>query len=322
MTLMDERSIRPMLAQIAEPFDSDDYDFEPKWDGMRCIAYIQDGKLELQNRNLKVVTSGYPELSTITDHVKSHSAILDGEIVVLEKGLPSFDLLQNRFGVGNPVQIKTLSRKIPTTYIAFDLLHLNGKDLIDQPLSDRRQQLAKIVTDTPHLLLTQFVTGSGIAYYQGALKLGLEGAMAKRSTSLYQIGTRSDDWLKLKQVKTLDCIIAGYTIGTGARATSFGALVLAAYDKKGALRHLGNVGTGFADETLSRLLKLLKPLRTRTKTVPGEVKAPASIIWVKPKLVAEVGYMNKTTDGKLRFPRFERLRLDKLASDCAIDSTN
>ena len=316
MTLMDERSIRPMLAQSAQPFDSDRHYFEPKWDGMRCIAYIHTGKLELQNRNLKDVTKSYPELKAITEQVKSSSAILDGEIVVLEKGLPSFDLLQNRFGVDDPIQVRMLSRKLPTTYVAFDLLHLNGKDLVSRPLSHRKQELDKIVRDSPHLLLSQYVTQQGKAYYRSALKLGFEGAIAKLSESTYQIGRRSEDWLKLKQVKTIDCIIAGYTVGTGVRSPSFGALVLAAYDKNGELKHLGNVGTGFSDETILRIMKLLKPLRVKTKTVPGEVKAPAQIIWVKPELVGEIGYMNMTTEGKLRLPRFNRLRFDKLPSDC------
>ena len=318
MTLMDERSIRPMLAQTAQPFDSDEHYFEPKWDGMRCIAYIETGKLELQNRNLKDVTKSYPDLKMITEQVNSRSSILDGEIVVLEKGVPSFDLLQNRFGVGDPVQIGMLARKIPTTYIAFDLLHLNGIDLVGRPLSDRREQLARIITDSPHLLLSQYVVGKGKSYFRNAFKLGFEGVIAKRSDSIYEIGTRSEDWLKLKHIKTIDCIIAGYTKGTGFRSSSFGALVLSAYGKDGKLKHLGNVGTGFSDAMLLRLVKLLKPIRVKFKTVPGEVKAPAPVVWVRPQLVAEVGFMQLTRDGKLRLPRFERLRVDKLPSDCVI----
>jgi DNA ligase D-like protein (predicted ligase) len=313
---MDERNIRPMLAQTADPFDSEEHYFEPKWDGMRCIAYFQGRNVQLQNRNLKDVTKSYPELETITASVKSNSAILDGEIVVLAQGLPNFDLLQNRFGVDNPIQVRMLSRKIPTTYIAFDLLHLNGRDLVDRPLSDRREKLARIITNSPHLLLSQYVTGKGKSYFRNALKIGFEGAMAKRAESLYQIGTRSEDWLKLKQVKTMDCIIAGYTVGAGSRSSTFGALVLAAYDANGNLRHLGNVGTGFTNAMTLGMMKLLKPLQTKTKTVPGEVKAPAAIRWVKPQLVAEVGYMNKTRDSKLRLPRFERLRLDKAPAEC------
>jgi len=318
LTLMDERSIRPMLAQSAQPFDSKEHHFEPKWDGMRCIAYLKSGRVELQNRNLRDVTKSYPELEAVTDRVKAHSVILDGEVVVLEKGLPNFDLLQNRFGVDDPIQVKMLSRKIPTTYIAFDLLYLNGKDLVNEPLSNRRKELTTIIMDSPYLLLSQYVIGGGKSYFRNALKLGFEGAMAKRSDSVYQIGTRSEDWLKLKRVKGIDCIIAGYTIGTGARSPTFGALVLAAYDKEGRLRHLGNVGTGFTDVMILRMMKLLKPLRVKAKTVLGEVKAPAPIIWVNPQLVAEVGYMNMTRDGKLRLPRFERLRFDKLTSDCTI----
>jgi DNA ligase D-like protein (predicted ligase) len=315
---MDERGIRPMLAQTAQPFDSDEHYFEPKWDGMRCIAYIQRGEVELQNRNLRDVTKSYPELKTIPNHVKSPVAILDGEIVVLDKGLPSFDLLQNRFGVDDPIQVTVLSRKIPTTYVAFDLLHLNGKDLVNQSLSDRRHQLARIITDSPHLLLSQYVIGSGKSYFRNALRLGFEGAIAKRAASVYQIGTRSEDWLKLKRVQTIDCIIAGYTVGAGARSSTFGALVLAAYNKQGKLRHLGNVGTGFTDAMILRIMELLNPLRVKTKTVSGEVKAPAPINWVKPQLVAEVGYTNMTREGKLRLPRFERMRFDKLASDCVM----
>ena len=318
MTLLDARNIRPMLAQTAEPFNSEQHVFEPKWDGMRCIAYIKDSKVELQNRNLKTVTKSYPELETIAGNVKSNRAILDGEIVVLEKGLPSFELLQYRFGANDPIQIRMLSRRMPTTYIAFDLLHLNGGDLVNIPLTERRQKLAKIVENVPHMLLSQFVPSHGKSYFKNALKLGFEGVMAKKADSVYQIGTRSEDWLKLKQVKTLDCIVAGYTLGAGSRSSSFGALVLAAYERNGKLTHLGNVGTGFTDPTILRLMKLLRSLQTKTKTVPGEVKAPAPIKWVKPQLVVEVGYMNMTRDRKLRLPRFERFRFDKISSECVL----
>ncbi|MGA2627920.1 MAG: non-homologous end-joining DNA ligase [Candidatus Bathyarchaeia archaeon] len=318
MTLLDERNIRPMLAQTADPFNSEQHVFEPKWDGMRCIAYLKDGKVELQNRNLKNVTKSYPELETIRSNVRANMAILDGEIVVLEKGLPSFELLQYRFGTNDSIQIRMLSRKMPTTYIAFDLLHLNGRDLVNRPLTDRRQKLAKIIANGPYMLLSQYIAAHGKSYFQSALKLGFEGAMAKKADSIYQIGTRSEDWLKLKQVKTLDCIIAGYTVGTGSRSSTFGALVLATYERNGNLVHLGNVGTGFTDATILRLMKLLKSLRTKTKTVPGEVKAPALIKWVKPQLVVEVGYMNMTRDRKLRLPRFERFRLDKTPSECIL----
>jgi bifunctional non-homologous end joining protein LigD len=318
LTLLLERRIKPMLAENSDPFDSSDYYFEPKWDGMRCIAYVQDHTVELQNRNLAIVTKSYPELQAIPSHIKSNAAVLDGEIVVLERGLPSFELLQNRFGVDDQVQVRVLSKKIPTTYIVFDLLHLNGRDLIDRPLSDRRERLARIIGDAPHILLSHYVPEKGKPYFRKALELGFEGAMAKKANSTYQIGVRSRDWLKIKQVNSIDAIIVGYTRGTGNRSATFGALVLAAYDGQNRLIHLGNVGTGFTDANLVRMMKILKPLETKNKTVPGEVKAPAPIRWVKPELVAEVGYMKMTKDRKLRFPRFIRIRLDSNPADCKL----
>jgi len=316
--LLDDRDISPMLAQTSDPFDSKDHLFEPKWDGMRCIAYAREGKLELQNRNLKHVTKSYPELTGITSSIKSKTAILDGEIVVLDNGLPSFDLLQNRFGVDDPSQVKRLSNRIPTTYVAFDLLHLNGTDLLDQPLSERRKKLTAIIADGPHLLLSQYIPEQGRAYFKNALKLGFEGAMAKKTDSPYQPGVRSGDWLKLKQIKTLDAIVAGYTIGQGERSSSFGALVLAAYDKKGNLQHLGNVGTGSTDPNLQRIMRLLKPLEKKNRTIVGEVKANALVKWVKPQLVVEVGYTNMTRDNKLRMPRLLKFRFDKRPADCKV----
>ncbi len=307
-----------MLAETSEPFDSADYYFEPKWDGLRCITYLRNGKLELQNRNLAMVTKSYPELGEIGRNIASKAAILDGEIVILENGLPSFETLQNRFGVDNPIQIRSLSRKTPTTYIAFDILHLNGKDLVGQPLSYRREKLTQLVRDGPHILLSQYVPEKGKAYFQKAVQLGFEGVMAKKADSAYQMGTRTSDWLKIKQIKTIDCIIAGFTQGTGSRSSTFGALVLAAYDRKKDLIHLGNVGTGFTDTNLKRMMKTLKPLQTKAKTIPGEVKAPSTIRWVRPELVAEIGYMQMTRDHKLRLPRFIRLRLDGTPSDCTL----
>jgi len=304
-----------MLAETSEPFDSPDYYFEPKWDGLRCLAFVRGRKVDFQNRNLRNVTRSYPELAEITRHIALHSAILDGEIVVLERGLPSFEKLQNRFGVENNVQVRTLANKIPATYIAFDLLHANGHDLIDRPLSHRKERLRSILSDAPHLLFSQYVPERGRAYFRNAVKLGFEGVMAKKASSAYHIGSRSNDWLKIKHIRSTDAIVAGYTKGTGSRTNTFGALVLAAYDENGKLVHMGNVGTGFSDKRLEALMRLLRPLRMKTRQIEGEVKAPAPITWVKPRLVAEIGYVSITGDGKLRFPRFLKLRLDEAASN-------
>lgn len=307
-----------MLAVTAEPFDSDDYYFEPKWDGLRCIVYVQGGKVEFQNRNLRFVTRSYPELSVIARKILARTAILDGEIVILRSGLPNFEMLQNRFGVEDPVRVKMLSRKMPATYVAFDLLHLNGVDLVNRPLSERKVKLAPIIKEDPHLLLSAYIARKGKSFFHKATELGFEGIIAKKIRSHYQIGKRSNDWLKIKKVKSLDCVIAGYTQGTGVRSSTFGALVVAAHKRDGTLVHLGNVGTGFDDPNLRTLMKLLGARRTRTRVISGEVPAPSPITWVKPQLVAEVGYTSLTSDKKLRFPRFVKLRLDMNPTDCIL----
>lgn len=318
MTLLQTRNILPMLASTAKPFDSGNYYFEPKWDGLRSIAYVQDGKVEFQNRNLRFVTRSYPELSAITCKIRARTAILDGEIVILRGGLPSFEMLQNRFGVEDSVRVRILSKKMAATYIAFDLLHLNGVDLVNRPLLERKIKLVPIIKEDPHLLLSAHVARKGKAFFHRATELGFEGIIAKKIRSNYQIGKRSNDWLKMKKVRSLDCVIAGYTQGTGARSSTYGALVVAAHKRDGTLVHLGNVGTGFNDSRLRMLLRLLRSRRTRTRVIAGEVLAPSPITWVKPQLVAEVGYTSLTSDKKLRFPRFLKLRLDVDPADCVL----
>lgn len=320
MTLLDDRRIIPMLANTADPFDSKQHLYEPKWDGLRCIAYIQNRRVDFQNRNLRFVTNSYPELKGIAASIDAKAAILDGEIVILENGLPNFESLQPRFGVEEPVRVRILARKTPATYVVFDLLHLNGKDLVDQPLSIRRAKLGKIIRDEPHILLSQYVPEKGKSFFRKATQLGFEGIIAKKNDSTYQIGVRSSDWLKIKKVKTLDCVIAGFTEGTGARSSTFGALVLGTHDKRRNLVHVGNVGTGFTNATLRWVLKLIKPRTVGSPTISGTVEAPSPIKWVRPDLVAEVGYVSLTTDKKLRFPRFIKLRPDGNPAECTLNA--
>ena len=318
MTLLEDRRIRPMLTKTAEPFDSNDYYFEPKWDGLRCIAYVKRGQVSFQNRNLRIVTNSYPELKDIAANLNTKAAVLDGEIVVLRNGLPSFELLQNRFGVEDPVRVQILAKRSPTTYIAFDLLHLNGGDVDDRPLSYRKKMLQRAINDGPHVIVSQHIRGTGRVFFRKAVQLGFEGVIAKKVASAYQFGVRSSDWLKIKKVRTIDCVIAGYTVGEGTRKSTFGALVLGAYDEHNRLVHVGNVGTGFTETELDRIVKLLRLQRTRERTIPGKVEAPSPIKWVKASVVVEIAYTTFTSDMKLRFPRFLRLRLDGNPSDCTI----
>lgn len=317
MTLWHERPIRPMFAQTGDPFDSKDYFFEPKWDGLRTILFMNQGKIELQNRNLRDVTLGFPEIQTIKKDISAKTAIIDGEIVVLnENGKPDFQRLQNRFGLIEPKRIDSASKIHPTTLAAFDILHLDGKDLLNAPLEHRKENLLKIIREGPHLFYTDYIEKSGISYSREAQKLGLEGTIAKDRNSPYMPGIRSGLWIKVKGIRSIDCIVIGYTPGTGQRQSSFGSLVLAVYNKQDELEYVGNVGGGFSDEMLETIKPRLKRLSRKTPVLNQSIEPYAQVTWVKPTLVVEVKFMSITSDKRLRFPRFYRLRPDKSPIEC------
>jgi bifunctional non-homologous end joining protein LigD len=311
-----DRKIKPMLAQIGEPFDSEDFWFELKLDGSRTLAFIGE-KLRLQNRRLLDITNRYPELK-LKEDVNAKEAILDGEIIVTREGKPDFRMLQTREHVGDELRIELLSQMMPATFMAFDLIYLDGKPLVDLPLTERRAKLEEIVTESPRLLLSRYVETHGKRYFEEVKKLGLEGAMAKRKQSTYQIGKRSRDWLKLKATRTADVVIVGFTPGEGWRSEYFGALAIGAY-RGGKLEFMGKVGTGFDEDLLKSISSLLK-IRT-TDVKPVEAEPPYEVRWVRPELVCELKFMEVTPDLKLRAPVFRRLRFDKAPEECEVPTS-
>jgi DNA ligase D-like protein (predicted ligase) len=312
-----DRKIKPMLAQSAKPFDSEDFWFEWKFDGTRCICFA-GGKLRLQNRRLLDITYRYPELN-LTQDLDAREAILDGELVVLREGVPDFPALQTREHVEGELRIELLSRTIPATFVAFDLLYLDGKPLVNLPLTDRKAKLQEVVRESSRIIISRHVRTHGKKYFEEVVKLGLEGVMAKRMQSTYQLGRRSRDWLKLKAKRTLDCVIVGYTPGEGQRAEYFGALALGAY-REGKLEFLGKVGTGFDEVSLESITKLLRARRVSTRPVESEV--PYEVHWVKPELVCKVEFLQLTHDFKLRAPSFKGLRFDKPPRECEISEAS
>jgi DNA ligase D-like protein (predicted ligase) len=305
--------IKPMLARMAErPFDSEDFIFEPKWDGTRTICFLSGGRVRFQNRRLIDTTYRYPEL-TLGRDVDAREAILDGEVVVLREGKPDFTALQTREHVGDELRIELLARLIPVTFMAFDLLYLDGRPLVDLQLMERKERLQEIVRESGRILISRHVETHGERYFSEVVELGLEGAMAKRRNSTYQIGRRSRDWLKLKATKTLDCVIIGYTPGEGWRSGYFGALLLGAY-REGKLEFMGKVGTGFDEALLKDLTPILKAREVAAR--PIEVELPYEVRWVRPEIVCEVKYLELTPELRLRAPSFRRLRFDKPPEEC------
>ena len=319
MTLFDERPIRPMLAKTGKAFDDENYFFEPKWDGLRAILFFRAKKLELQNRNLRDATGSYPELQKVKDNIRAKTAVIDGEVVVLgENGTPNFGSLQARFGVDDPKRVSLLAKTTPVTYVAFDLLHVNGQDVITRPLVERKRRLKSIIKEGPYLLYGGHVEAEGTRFFEEATDRGFEGVIAKESQSQYSPGLRTDYWIKIKQINTTDCVVVGFSEGEGARVPTFGSLILAAYDDDEKLQHVGNVGGGFSNESLEEVKRKLSKLRREKPTVEGPVDSPTPVTWVKPRIVVEVAYMAVTNDGRLRFPRFKRIRNDKDPMDCRL----
>ncbi len=253
---------KPMLATLTgEPFDDEAWGFEPKWDGIRAIA-VCDEETRLITRNDKDVTIAYPELRRLHEQTVALEAMLDGEIVAFEDGVPSFQRLQQRMHLRDEKKIEEIARQIPVVYIVFDLLYLDGQNLTGRPLVERRKLLEECVVPTDQIQVSPITEGEGVALFEAAKEQGLEGVMAKRLSSPYLLGDRSKDWLKVKVTFDGDVVIVGWTEGEGSRAGSLGSLMMAVYHE-GDLRYMGNVGTGFKTRSLpevfDRLVALTKP---------------------------------------------------------------
>jgi bifunctional non-homologous end joining protein LigD len=319
--------IHPMLAtSIAQPFDGSEWLFEIKWDGYRAVAFIESGKIRLVSRNQNDLTARYPELKDLPNFVKAKNAILDGEVVALdEQGRASFSLMQQRTGFRPGGRRAATNADVPVLYYAFDLLYLDGYDWRRVPLEDRKKKLASILATGDSLRYSDHYEQQGKALFEIARQKGLEGILAKRRDSIYQ-ERRSGEWLKIKIRHRLEAVIGGYTEPEGSRA-HFGSIVLGLYDKQGRLIHVGQAGSGFNQESLSEISKLLKKRETKQKPFYGDVEALRKVTWVKPDLVAEIEYA-EWTDGasggsgpKLRAPVFLGLRDDKDPKECVLDET-
>jgi bifunctional non-homologous end joining protein LigD len=309
---MPER-VKPMLARAGSlPADERGWAFEIKWDGVRAIAYSQPGELRLESRNLKEITGQYPELNRLNRALSSHEAILDGEIVAFdERGRPSFEMLQRRMHVSSPAQVKRLAKSSPVTYMAFDLLWLDGHSLMDLPYEQRRELLTALSLSGEAWQTPEPLEGKGRDVLKATAEQGLEGVVAKRLDSPYQPGARSTSWVKVKNFGRQEVVIGGWLPGEGRRKGRIGALLVGVYDADGSFRYCGRVGTGFSESELDRLAKLLAPLEREDSPFTAGEKPPRGAVFCEPKLVAEIEFGEWTARGILRHPSYKGLRDDK-----------
>lgn len=298
------RDVRPMLATLVDqPFDRDGWLFEVKWDGYRAIAEVDSKRVRLYSRNQKSFEDKFaPIVRALREFAQE--AVLDGEIVALdEKGRAQFQLLQNyqKTGVGNLV------------YYVFDLLYLDGRDLRNVPLKERKELLRGIIGNSPSLRYSDHIEDEGIAFFKSAVRSGLEGIIAKEGASIYREGTRSAAWLKIKSRQRQEAVIGGFTAPRGARA-ELGALVLGVFDGPN-LVYIGHTGGGLDDAGLADMRKRLEPLVISKCPFHVPPKTNAAVQWVKPGLVCEVEFQEWTEDGRMRQPIFVGMREDKSPRD-------
>src|SRR3954471_3333505 len=303
------REYAPMLATLEQDVPkAPGWVFEVKWDGYRALSYVSQSEVKLVSRKGNDLTERFAGVAKeIAKAVKTPDCVLDGEVCALdEQGRSSFSAMQQ----GKP--------GTPLVYFVFDLLELEGERLVDLPLVERRKRLEGLLDRRNKTVRVSELFDDGDALFEAAKQQGLEGIMAKRGDSRYAVGRRTRDWLKIKTHGRQEFIIAGYTKGQGRRAGTLGSLVLAV--RRGQeLEYAGNVGTGFTGEEIEKLLKKLRPLRRKSppfKEVPKMPKVrKGDVVWVEPKLVAEVEFAEWTHDGRLRAPSYQGLRDDKSADE-------
>jgi bifunctional non-homologous end joining protein LigD len=287
----------PMLAQGGQlPEDEGRYAFEIKWDGMRAVVYSQPGRMRIEGRNLNDVTGQWPELRRLNRALHAHEAVVDGEIVAFdEAGKPSFQRLQRRMHLSSESQIQRMAKSVPATFVAFDLLYLDGHSLLDVPYEERRERLEELDLNGPHWRTPPSYKGEGAPLLQATRDQGLEGVVAKRLDSPYCPGKRSSYWVKVKNKQQETFVVGGYLPGK----RKVGAVLLGRRDEDGTLRYVGRAGSGLRESDIERVKAAAV---IDHSPFEGDPAPPRGSVFVQPELTIDTEYTDFTTEGVMRHP--------------------
>jgi len=306
----------PMLARSEPQLPPDDerWALEMKWDGVRALAYCEGSRVRLLSRTGEDITAAYPELRGLASAVGRRDALLDGEVVAMgDSGWPDFEVLQNRMHVRDASLAQRLVAEFPVTYLAFDLLHLDGRPLLDVPYTQRRELLEALrINGASWQTPPSFIGEPGADVQAVSRQHGLEGVVAKRLDSRYDPGKRPGTWRKVKNIRRQEAVIGGWRPGKGNRSGQIGSLLVGVRED-GGLAYAGHVGTGFTDRVLRQLTAQLAPLRRATSPFAAPLPADHArdAVWAEPVLVAEVAFTGWTRAGRMRAPSYQGLRSDK-----------
>jgi bifunctional non-homologous end joining protein LigD len=311
--------VAPMLATLSKagiPTNEDDWTFEFKWDGIRAICFWDGSRIRFETRNLRDVTRSWPELEALGAALGDRPAILDGEIAALDDaGRPSFQRRQERMHVADRNVAVQLASRVPASYLVFDVLHLDGTDLMPLPWTERRPFLDRLELAGPSWSTTPSMPGHGTELLEIVRERRMEGVICKKLDSTYVPGARSRSWLKVKLQQSDEFVVGGWQGGEGRRSGRIGSLLLGVPNDGGGLDYVGNVGTGFTDKELARLQARLDPIRRDTSPFTGGGTPKKGAVFVEPELVVEVEFTERTDEGILRHPSYKGTRIDKGVRD-------
>ena len=304
------QEVKPMMAErLSQPPTGGDYRYEVKWDGIRALFTLNEGKLTIRTRNMNIINAQFPELDIPQEVFRVNNGVFDGEIVCLDStGRPDFKAVIKRLMSKKQMEIDYQVKKNKAFCYLFDVLYMDGRSLLNDPWLRRREWLRdSIRKNTPYRLSEDIEDGEEL--FDAAKKMGLEGIMAKSINGKYIPGKRSEAWYKIKVKNFVDAFVIGYTAGSGERESYFGGLHVAEVEKD-QIVYRGKVGTGFSEKLMREMVELMESRGGGKKPVPEKISEPS--VWLKEFIPCEIEYSERTRDGKYRDPVFKKLRIDLL----------